>query len=47
MQAGRMQEGRQVNATALRLALSVHPELQGALIHLLQSPGVTGTTDLK
>lgn len=40
---GRRQEGQQVNATALRLAKTVHPEFQGQLIQLLQMPGMTGT----
>jgi hypothetical protein len=43
MQAGRTQEGQQVNATALRLALSVYPQFQGQLIQLLERPGMTGT----
>jgi hypothetical protein len=42
MQAGRTQEGQQVNATALRLARAVHPEFQGKLIQLLEQPGMTG-----
>jgi hypothetical protein len=41
MGAGRMQEGRQVNATALRLARAVDPEFQGALIGMLEQPGMT------
>lgn len=42
MAAGRIQEGQQINATALRLARSVHPESQGELIRLLENPGMTG-----
>ena len=42
MGAGRTQEGQQVNATALRLARTVDPEFQGALIQLLERPGMTG-----
>ncbi len=42
MQAGRNQEGQQVNATALRLARAVHPELQGDLIRMLENPGMSG-----
>lgn len=41
MGAGRIQEGQQVNAEALRLARSVHPEAQGELIRLLEMPGMT------
>jgi hypothetical protein len=41
MVAGRMDEGRQANSTALRLAQSIHPEFQALLIHRLQSPGMT------
>ena len=41
MQAGRKQEGQQVNATALRLALSVDPQFQAGLIQLLEHPGMT------
>jgi Flp pilus assembly protein TadD len=41
MAAGRIQEGQQINATALRLARSVHPESQGELIRLLENPGMT------
>jgi hypothetical protein len=42
MQAGRVQEGQQVNAAALRLALAVDPQFQGGLIQLLERPGMTG-----
>ncbi len=42
MGAGRTQEGQQVNAKALRLALAVDPEFQGALIGMLERPGMTG-----
>ncbi len=41
IEAGRNQEGQQVNTTALRLARSVHPEFQGQLIRLLEKPGMT------
>jgi hypothetical protein len=41
MQAGRVQEGRQVNAAALRLALAVDPQSQAGLIQLLERPGMT------
>ena len=41
MAAGLIQEGQQINATALRLARSVHPESQGELIRLLENPGMT------
>jgi tetratricopeptide (TPR) repeat protein len=43
IKAGQNQEGRQVNATALRLARSVHPEFQEKLIRLLETPGNTGS----
>jgi len=43
MDAGRRQEGQQVNATALRLAKAVYPQFQGQLIRVLQVPGMTGT----
>jgi hypothetical protein len=43
MGAGRTQEGRQVNATALRLAKAVYPQFQGQLIRMLQLPGMTAT----
>jgi Flp pilus assembly protein TadD len=42
MEDGRTQEGKQVNATALRLARSVYPELQRGLIQLLERPGMSG-----
>jgi hypothetical protein len=41
MQAGRVPEGQQVNATALRLARSTNPEYQLPLIRLLEQPGMT------
>ena len=43
IEAGQEQEGQQVNATALRLARSVHPEFQEQLIRLLEKPGMTAT----
>jgi 4-amino-4-deoxy-L-arabinose transferase-like glycosyltransferase len=42
IEAGRKQEGQQVNATALRLARSVYPQFQGQLIQLLEKSGMTG-----
>jgi tetratricopeptide (TPR) repeat protein len=41
IKAGQNQEGQQVNATALRLARSVHPEFQERLIRMLEKPGMT------
>jgi len=41
MQAGRTDEGMQVNATALRLARSTDPQFQAQLIRFLQQPGMT------
>jgi hypothetical protein len=38
IKAGQKREGQQVNATALRLARSIHPEFQEQLIRLLQKP---------
>jgi thioredoxin-like negative regulator of GroEL len=40
IEAGQKQEGQQVNATALRIARSVHPEFQEKLIRLLEKPGM-------
>ena len=40
IEAGQNLEGMQVNATALRLARSVHPEFQEQLIRLLEKPGM-------
>src|SRR6266702_1065666 len=42
IQAGQKQEGQQINATALRLARSMHPEFQERLIRVLENPEVTG-----
>lgn len=41
LQAGQTEAGRQTDATALRLALNDHPELQQSLIHVLQQPGIS------
>jgi hypothetical protein len=41
MQAGRTQQGLEVNATALRLARAVDPQFQSQLIRFLQQPGMT------
>jgi hypothetical protein len=41
MDAGRTREGQRANATALRLARSEHPEVQGELIRHLEIPGMT------
>jgi tetratricopeptide (TPR) repeat protein len=41
MAAGQTEEARQANATALRIARSVHPEFQGPLINRLEQAGAT------
>ena len=41
MAAGRTEEAQQANATALRIARSVHPEFQGPLIKRLEQAGAT------
>ncbi len=42
MAAGRTEEAKQTNATALRLAKTVHPEFQESLIQRLQRTATTG-----
>jgi tetratricopeptide (TPR) repeat protein len=41
IEAGRTEEGQRINATALHLAQSFHPEFQDRLIRLLNQPGMT------
>jgi 4-amino-4-deoxy-L-arabinose transferase-like glycosyltransferase len=41
--AGRTEEAQQANATALRLARTVHPEFQELLIHQIERANPTGT----
>ncbi len=41
IEAGRTQEGQRINAIALQLARSFHPEFQDQLIRRLNQPGMT------